>query len=80
MVPGLITVVGHAVAFYFLSLPCGQFRLVSLTRYGRRLESFDLSGRLDFQGQKLDGPAILGMAMIIGGVVVMNLFSQSAPH
>jgi drug/metabolite transporter (DMT)-like permease len=28
-------------------------------------------------GQKLDLPAIIGMAMIIGGVLVLNLFSLS---
>ena len=31
-------------------------------------------------GQKLDLPAIIGMAMIIGGVLVLNLFSRSAVH
>ena len=31
-------------------------------------------------GQKLDLPAIAGLAMIVGGVVVMNLFSKSLAH
>jgi small multidrug resistance pump len=30
--------------------------------------------------QALDLPAILGMAMIVGGVVVMNGFSQASGH
>ena len=30
--------------------------------------------------QKLDWPAILGMSMIVGGVVVMQLFSSTAGH
>jgi small multidrug resistance pump len=30
--------------------------------------------------QSLDVPALLGMAMIIGGVVVINLFSKSVSH
>jgi len=30
-----------------------------------------------FQGQKLDTPAIAGMALIIAGVIVMNVFSES---
>lgn len=33
-----------------------------------------------FQGQKLDLPAILGMALIIAGVLVLNLFSGAAAH
>ncbi|MFT3972329.1 MAG: SMR family transporter [Amaricoccus sp.] len=28
-------------------------------------------------GQKLDAPAVIGLAMIVGGVVVVNLFSDS---
>lgn len=31
-------------------------------------------------GQKLDAPALFGMGLIIAGVLVMNLFSQSAAH
>ena len=33
-----------------------------------------------FMGQKLDLPAILGMALIISGVVVINLFSKNVAH
>jgi small multidrug resistance pump len=29
-------------------------------------------------GQSLDGPAIVGLALIVAGVVVLNLFSKSA--
>ena len=31
-------------------------------------------------GQKLDWPAMLGMSMIVGGVMVMQLFSSTAGH
>lgn len=30
--------------------------------------------------QSLDFPAILGVAMIIGGVIIMNVFSKSIGH
>jgi small multidrug resistance pump len=30
--------------------------------------------------QTLDGPALLGLALIIAGIVVANTFSQSLPH
>lgn len=31
-------------------------------------------------GQKLDLPALLGLAMILGGILIIHLFSQSAQH
>jgi small multidrug resistance pump len=33
-----------------------------------------------FLGQKLDAAALAGMAMIVGGVLVINLFSKTAGH
>ena len=33
-----------------------------------------------FMGQKLDAPAILGIAMILGGVLVLNVFSSASGH
>ena len=33
-----------------------------------------------FRGPRLDAPAIIGMAMIVAGVVVMNLFSKAVAH
>ena len=29
-------------------------------------------------GQSLDGPAVFGLALIVAGVVVLNVFSKSA--
>ena len=31
-------------------------------------------------GQKLDAPALIGMALILAGVLVINLFSRTAGH
>lgn len=31
-------------------------------------------------GQRLDWPAVLGLAMILGGILVIHLFSQTAGH
>ncbi|SLM63861.1 Ethidium bromide-methyl viologen resistance protein EmrE [Dickeya aquatica] len=33
-----------------------------------------------FYDQRLDWPALLGMALIIAGVAVINLFSSSVTH
>ena len=38
-----------------------------------------LIGRFVFR-QHLDAPAVIGIALIIVGVVVINLFSKSAAH
>ncbi len=31
-------------------------------------------------GQRLDGPALAGMGLILAGVLVINLFSSTAGH
>lgn len=31
-------------------------------------------------GQRLDLPAVLGMALILGGILVIHIFSNTAPH
>lgn len=81
LVPSVITVVGYAIAFYFLSLtlkviPVGiAYALWS----GLGVVSVAMIGWLWF-GQKLDVAAITGMALIISGVVVMNVFSKGITH
>jgi small multidrug resistance pump len=80
-VPSLITAVGYAVSFYFLSqtlktLPTGVAYAI-WSGVGTVL----IAGiAWAFMGQKLDAPALIGMAMIVGGVLVMNLFSKTAAH
>lgn len=81
LMPSIITAVGYALAFYFLSLtlrtiPTG---IAYAIWSGLGIVLISAAAWI-FQGQKLDAPAIVGMGMIIGGVVVMNLFSQSASH
>ena len=78
--PSVIVLVGYAVAFYFLSLtlrtiPVG---IAYAIWSGVGIILITLAGWLIF-GQKLDAPALIGMALIIAGVVIMNVFS-SAGH
>jgi len=81
LVPSLIAVVGYVIAFYFLSLtlrtmPVGiAYALWS----GIGIVLISLAGWLIYR-QLLDLPAIIGMAMIMGGVIVINLFSKSTVH
>lgn len=79
--PSLVTIAGYAIAFYCLSLalrsmPTG---IVYAVWSGLGIVLITLVAWL-FQGQRLDLPAILGMALIIAGVVVMNVFSRAAAH
>jgi len=79
--PSVIVVVGYAAAFYFLSLtlkviPVGVAYAIWS---GVGVALIAVIGWFFF-GQRLDAPAILGMGMIIGGVVVLNVFSSSVAH
>lgn len=79
--PSVLTVVGYALAFYFLSLtlrdiPTGVAYAIWS---GVGIVLISLVSWLFYQ-QKLDGPAILGMGLIIAGVVVLNVFSSSVKH
>ncbi|ASY63963.1 Ethidium bromide-methyl viologen resistance protein EmrE [Sinorhizobium sojae CCBAU 05684] len=81
LAPTLLMVVCYAVAFFFLSytlryIPVGiAYALWS----GLGIVLISLVGYLTF-GQKLDFAAILGLALIIAGVLVLNLFSKSTFH
>ncbi len=77
-VPGAASVIAYCVALYFLSLtlktiPTG---IVYAIWSGIGIVLIASVAWL-FQGQKLDAPAIIGMALIILGVIVMNLFSKA---
>ncbi len=81
LVPSLITVLAFASAFYFLSL---TLRTISVgIAYaiwsGVGIVLISLIGRYVF-GQTLDAPALLGMALIVAGVIVINVWSQAAAH
>ncbi|MBI9084894.1 MAG: QacE family quaternary ammonium compound efflux SMR transporter [Desulfobacterales bacterium] len=79
--PSLVVAVGYASAFFFLSLtlktiPVGVayaiwsgvgVALVALIAWA-------------FLGQALDIPAIIGLLLIMAGVVVLNLFSNTISH
>ena len=81
LVPSLITVAGYAAAFYCLSvvlrtIPMGVAYAIWS---GVGIVLVALVGWVAYK-QHLDVPAIIGMAMIVGGVLVINLFSQAAGH
>jgi multidrug transporter EmrE-like cation transporter len=81
LVPTIFVVVGYGVTFYFFSLalqtiPVGigyaiwsgvGIVLISIIAYF-------------VYGQSLDLPALVGIGLILAGVLVINLFSQSSAH
>lgn len=80
-VPLLLVVVGYAVSFWMLtlvlrSIPVG---IAYAIWAGLGIVLVSIAAYFVYQ-QKLDGPALLGIAMIIGGVVVIRLFSSAAGH
>lgn len=79
--PSIIVLVGYGLAFYFLSLtlktiPVGVAYAVWS---GVGIVGVSIIGLLLFK-QKLDFPALLGMAFILTGVLIMNVFSKSVAH
>ncbi|WP_101925616.1 MULTISPECIES: SMR family transporter [Luteimonas] len=79
--PSVLVVVGYAVAFYCLSLvmrsvPIG---IAYAIWSGVGVTLITLIGWLVFK-QPLDLPAVLGIGMIVGGVLVLQLFSKAAAH
>lgn len=79
--PSIAVVVGYSIAFYCLSvtlktIPVGVAYAIWS---GVGVALISLVGWIAF-GQKLDAPALVGIALIVAGVVVLQLFSKSAAH
>lgn len=77
--PSVIVVIGYGVAFYGLSvtlksIPIG---IAYAIWSGVGIVLLSVIGWLAFD-QKLDGAGILGIALILAGVLVLNLFSRAA--
>ncbi|MFN3954797.1 MAG: DMT family transporter [Pararhodobacter sp.] len=79
--PSVVVVVAYGASFYLLAMVL-KFIPVGIAYAiwsGLGICFIAAIGYLMF-GQKLDLPAVIGMAMIIGGIIVINLFSSSATH
>ena len=81
LAPSLVVLVGYVTAFYFLSLtlktiPVG---LAYAIWSGVGIVLIVLIAWLVL-GQPLDAPALIGLALIIAGVIVINGFSKSVTH
>lgn len=79
--PSTVVVLSYALSFYLLAqtlrvMPVG---VVYAIWSGLGICFIAFLAYLLFD-QRLDLPAILGMAMIIAGIVVINVFSSTATH
>lgn len=81
VLPSVIVVVGYSTAFYFLSMtlktiPVGVAYAVWS---GVGIVLISAVAWVMF-GQKLDLGAVVGIALIAAGVIVLNVFSRSSAH
>lgn len=81
LIPAIVAIVGYGVAFYFLSLTLKSMSIgIAYAIWaGLGVVLTAIVGVFLFK-QKLDLPAIFGMALIVAGVVVLNVFSKSSAH
>ena len=79
--PSVAAVASYAVCFFLLSQTLKQIPtgVAYAIWSGLGIVLISIAALLLY-GQKLDTPAILGMAMIVGGVVVIQVFSKTAGH
>ncbi len=79
--PSLITVMFYIIAFWSLTIsmrtiPTG---IIYAVWSGAGIVLISLAGWIIY-GQKLDMAALTGIGLIIAGVMVINLFSNSTGH
>ncbi|AVO52489.1 multidrug efflux SMR transporter [Ectopseudomonas mendocina] len=79
--PLLLVIGGYGIAFWMLTLvvrtiPVG---IAYAIWAGLGIVLVSIAALVIYQ-QKLDLPAVLGMGLIVSGVVVIQLFSQSTGH
>jgi len=79
--PSLVVVVSYAVAFYGLSLvlktiPVG---IAYAVWSGLGIVLITLAAWVLY-GQRIDAAGLIGMALIVAGVLVLNLFSKASAH
>ncbi len=81
LVPSVIVIAGYVVAFYFLSLTLRTIPVgIAYAIWSGAGVALVAAVAWIVYGQRLDAPAIIGLALIIAGVLILNLFSKSGSH
>lgn len=79
LIPSLVVVFGYGTAFYFLSLALRTMQVGTAYAIWSGVGTVIISiVAWLLYNQKLDAPTILGMALIIGGVVIIKFLSPQA--
>ena len=79
--PSVLVVIAYAVSFYFLAVALRTIPLgIAYALWSGLGIVFIASIGFVIYGQKLDLAAILGLSMILSGIVIIHLFSNSATH
>jgi small multidrug resistance pump len=81
LLPSLLVVAGYALAFYLLSMvlktiPVGVAYAIWS---GAGIALITVVGWVVY-GQKIDVAGVVGLALIMAGVIVLQLFSKAAAH
>ncbi|TPW31206.1 DMT family transporter [Pararhizobium mangrovi] len=81
LLPSTICIVGYALAIYFLSLTVRSMPVgvIYAIWSGTGIVLIATIGVV-FLGERLDAPAVIGLALIIAGIIIVNLFSRNLPH
>ena len=71
----------YGLAFYLLSIALKQMPvgIAYAIWSGLGVVAITVIGLVLFR-QRLDAPAVVGLTMIVGGVLVINLFSKAVSH
>ena len=79
--PSVIVVLGYSAAFYCLSLTLQSLSVgVAYALWsGLGIVLVTIAGYVLYR-QSVDAPALIGMALIVAGVAVIQLFSKTAVH
>jgi small multidrug resistance pump len=79
--PSLVVAAGYMAAFYFLSLTLKTIPIgVAYAIWSGAGVALIALIAWVFFGQALDTPAVIGLALIVAGVVVLNVFSKTVAH
>ena len=81
LIPSLVTIAGYSAAFYFLSLTLRHIPIgITYAIWsGVGIICISIIGIVAFK-QVPDLPAIIGIALIVIGVIIINLFSKMGTH
>ena len=78
-IPSIIVLIGYCAAFYFLSLTLDTISIgVAYAIWSGVGVATITIVSFFLYGQKIDLAGILGIGLIIAGVIVLRLFSESA--